>query len=297
MQARFQAPWAELPAALQSVLEPILSTANFPAMLTTEQVKMIESSSGLNDEALAFALLPLAAACALTPVSHFNVGAIARGKSGNLYFGANMEFSGVPLQQTIHAEQCAITHAWLRGEASLVSITVNYTPCGHCRQFMNELNSGTDLHIHLPNRPASTLGQYLPDSFGPKNLNITTLLMDPVFHGYSVAETDALTQAALDGSNHSYAPYSLSHSGVALEAADGTFYTGRYAENAAFNPSLPPLQAALILANISGKDCGTIRRAVLVEGSHPALTQWDATQATLAALGCTDVKRVTFLKE
>ncbi|MGP1168270.1 hypothetical protein, partial [Serratia sp. CY39337] len=29
------------------------------------------------------------------------VGAIARGQSGNLYFGANMEFSGAPLQQTI----------------------------------------------------------------------------------------------------------------------------------------------------------------------------------------------------
>ncbi|ATM96541.1 cytidine deaminase [Yersinia frederiksenii] len=294
MQARFHAPWAQLPTSLQTALEPILSANDFAAMLTAEQVKTVKSISGLDDDALAFALLPLAAACALTPVSHFMVGAIARGISGNLYFGANMEFGGVALQQTIHAEQCAVTHAWLRGEASLVSITVNYTPCGHCRQFMNELNSGTGLHIHLPGRPASTLGQYLPDSFGPKDLAITTLLMDPVDHGYKVAQTDALTQAALDGANHSHAPYSQSHSGVALEAADGSLYTGRYAENAAFNPSLPPLQAALILANLSGKDCGAIRRAVLVEGRKPMLTQWDATQSTLAALGCTDVKRVTF---
>ncbi|HHL2561335.1 TPA: cytidine deaminase [Yersinia enterocolitica] len=294
MQARFHDAWAKLPASLQSALEPIMSANDFPAMLTADQVKAVKTICGLDDDALAFALLPLAAACALTPVSHFKVGAIARGISGNLYFGANMEFSGAPLQQTIHAEQCAVTHAWLRNEPSLVSITVNYTPCGHCRQFMNELNSGTGLHIHLPNRPASTLGQYLPDSFGPKDLDITTLLMDPVDHGYKIAETDALTQAALDGANHSHAPYSNSHSGVALAAADGTIYTGRYAENAAFNPSLPPLQAALILTNLAGKDCGAIRRAVLVEGSQPMLTQWDATQATLAALGCSDVKRVTF---
>ncbi|ENA3445787.1 cytidine deaminase [Yersinia enterocolitica] len=294
MQARFHDAWAKLPASLQSALEPIMSANDFPAMLTADQVKAVKSSSGLDDDALAFALLPLAAACALTPVSNFKVGAIARGISGNLYFGANMEFSGAPLQQTIHAEQCAVTHAWLRNEASLVSITVNYTPCGHCRQFMNELNSGTGLHIHLPNRPASTLGQYLPDSFGPKDLNITTLLMDPVDHGYKIAKTDVLTQAALDGANHSHAPYSNSHSGVALEAADGTIYTGRYAENAAFNPSLPPLQAALIMTNLAGKDCGAIRRAVLVEGSQPMLTQWDATQATLVALGCTTVERVTF---
>ncbi len=294
MQARFHDAWAKLPASLQAALEPILSANDFPAMLTAEQVKTVVSISRLDDSALAFALLPLAAACALTPVSHFKVGAIARGISGTLYFGANMEFSGTPLQQTIHAEQCAVTHAWLRNEASLVSITVNYTPCGHCRQFMNELNSGTDLHIHLPGRPASTLGQYLPDSFGPKDLDITTLLMDPVDHGYKIAETDALTQAALDGANHSHAPYSQSHSGVALETADGTIYAGRYAENAAFNPSLPPLQAALIMTNLAGKDCGAIRRAVLVEGSQPMLTQWDATQATLAALGCSDVKHVTF---
>ncbi|MGE4752697.1 cytidine deaminase [Yersinia enterocolitica] len=294
MQARFHDAWAKLPASLQSALEPIMSANDFPAMLTADQVKAVKTISGLDDDALAFTLLPLAAACALTPVSNFKVGAIARGISGNLYFGANMEFSGAPLQQTIHAEQCAVTHAWLRNEASLVSITVNYTPCGHCRQFMNELNSGTGLHIHLPNRPASTLRQYLPDSFGPKDLNITTLLMDPVDHGYKIAETDALTQAALDGASHSHAPYSNSHSGVALEAADGTIYTGRYAENAAFNPSLPPLQAALIMANMSGKNYLPIHRAVLVEGQHSIISQWNATQATLTALGCTKIERVSF---
>ncbi|AHK20794.1 cytidine deaminase [Yersinia similis] len=294
MQVRFHASWAELPASLQFALEPILSAENFPAMLTAEQVKTVKNISGLDDDALAFALLPLATACALTPISHFNVGAIARGKSGNFYFGANMEFSGVPLQQTIHAEQCAVTHAWLRGETNLVAITVNYTPCGHCRQFMNELNSGSELHIHLPGRPPSTLGQYLPDSFGPTDLAITTLLMDPVNHGYTLAENDALTQAALNAANHSHAPYSQSHSGVALETTNGKIYAGRYAENAAFNPSLPPLQAALILANITGENCESIRRAVLVEGHNAVMSQWDATLATLNALGCSAVKRVTF---
>ncbi|STI47443.1 cytidine deaminase [Escherichia coli] len=61
-----------------------------------------------------------------------------------------MEFIGATMQQTVHAEQSAISHAWLSGEKALAAITVNYTPCGHCRQFMNELNSGLDLRIHLP---------------------------------------------------------------------------------------------------------------------------------------------------
>ncbi len=66
---------------------------------------------------------------------------------------------------TVHAEQSAISHAWLSGEKALAAITVNYTPCGHCRQFMNELNSGLDLRIHLPGREAHALRDYLPDAF------------------------------------------------------------------------------------------------------------------------------------
>jgi cytidine deaminase len=70
----------------------------------------------MDEDALAFALLPLAAACARTELSHFNVGAIARGVSGTWYFGSNMEFLGATMQQTVHAEQSAISHAWQRGE-------------------------------------------------------------------------------------------------------------------------------------------------------------------------------------
>ncbi len=102
---------------------------HFPALLNADQVAALQSATGLDEDALAFALLPLAAACARADLSHFNVGAIARGISGTWYFGGNMEFLGATMQQTVHAEQSAISHAWLRGEKSLRAITVNYTPC------------------------------------------------------------------------------------------------------------------------------------------------------------------------
>ncbi|MFZ4832638.1 cytidine deaminase [Rouxiella sp. Mn2063] len=295
MHTRFTEAFSSLSSELQSALEPILCHDSFPAMFTTQQVATIKLATGLDDNALAFALLPLAAACALTPVSHFNVGAIARGISGNLYFGANMEFSGAAIQQTIHAEQCSVTHAWQRGEQQLESVTVNYTPCGHCRQFMNELNSGTGLKIHLPNRNVATLADYLPDSFGPKDLNISTLLMDKVDHGYKIQASDLLSQQALSACNQSHAPYSQSHSGIALESDSGEIYSGRYAENAAFNPSLPPLQAALVLLNLSGDNCLKIRRAVLVEHHAPQISQLAATRATLEALGCKDLTLQTIV--
>src|SRR5476649_2365013 len=293
MHARFHTAFAALPENLSSALEPFLRHDDFPAMLTAADVAQVKQATGLDDDALAFALLPLAAACSVTPISHFHVGAIARGVSGNLYFGANMEFSGTSMQQTVHAEQSAVTHAWLRGEAKLASITVNYTPCGHCRQFMNELNSGTELNIHLPDRDVAKLGDYLPYSFGPKDLDIATLLMDKVNHGYDIGETDALTQQALQACNQSHAPYSQSHSGIALETHSGKIFAGRYAENAAFNPSLPPLQGALILLNLSGEDCLKVRRAVLIEHPQPLVSQGDATRSTLAALGCKELNCIT----
>lgn len=295
MHTRFIAAFAGLPASLQSALEPILRHDDFPAMLTAEQVSQLKSQTGFDDAAVAFALLPLAAACSVAPISKFYVGAVARGVSGNLYFGANMEFRGASMQQTVHAEQSAVTHAWLRGEARLDSITVNYTPCGHCRQFMNELNSGTELAIHLPDRAVASLGDYLPYSFGPRDLAIETLLMDEVDHGYQLDNSEnagELTQQALIACNQSHAPYSQSHSGIALESESGKIYTGRYAENAAFNPSLPPLQAALVLLNLSGEDCLKIRRAVLVERPDPLVSQLDATRATLSALGCQQLQHV-----
>ena len=238
MHPRFHTAFSQLADNLQSALAPILADTHFPASLTAEQVSMLKSATGLDEDALAFALLPLAAACACTPLSNFNVGAIARGVSGTWYFGANMEFLGATMQQTVHAEQSAISHAWLRGEKGLAAITVNYTPCGHCRQFMNELNSGLDLRIHLPGREPHTLRDYLPDAFGPKDLDIRTLLMDEQDHGFA-PQGDALTQAAIAAASRSHMPYSQSPSGVALECKDGRIFSGSYGENAAVYPKLP----------------------------------------------------------
>lgn len=290
MQPRFHTAFATLPTVLQHALQPVLAD-DFPAFFTPAQMDEIRAHTGLDNRELTFALLPLAAACAVAPLSSFNVGALALGKSGHLYFGANMEFSGATMQQTVHAEQSAVTHAWLRGERALEAITVNYTPCGHCRQFMNELNSGTHLRIHLPGREPATLGDYLPDAFGPRDLAIKTLLLDDVDHGL-LMKGDELCKAALEAANRSHAPYSQALSGVALQMADGAIFAGSYAENAAFNPTLPPLQAALILLNMAGYDVKQIQRAVLAEEPDARVIQRQATAATLQALGCASLHTI-----
>ncbi|MGL5294363.1 MAG: cytidine deaminase, partial [Aeromonas sp.] len=71
----------------------------------------------------------------------------------------------------------------------------------------------------------------------------------------------------------------------ALQFANGQIYTGRYAENAAFNPSLPPMQMACAHALLNGEDLASLRRAVLLESKQGQISQQDATLSVLKALG------------
>lgn len=187
MIARFAPVLTAIDLPLREALAPLLDHNDFAGWLSAGQVKELLQACDLDEDALRVMFLAAAARCRLCRYTAFpfNVGVIAHGISGNLYFGANMEFHTAPLQQTVHAEQSAIAHAWLRGEKRLRALTVNYTPCGHCRQFMNELNSGTDLILCLPERPAATLASYLPDAFGPRDLAIQSLLLDEIDHHFA----------------------------------------------------------------------------------------------------------------
>ncbi|WDL84349.1 cytidine deaminase [Aeromonas bestiarum] len=293
MHPRFAKPLDTLPAPLKAALLPMLDPeqgGEFNARFTPEQVATLKAATGLEDRALRLALLPLAAACSVAPISKFFVGAIACGLSGTWYFGANMEFAGQGLFHSVHAEQSAISNAWLGGETGISEITVNYTPCGHCRQFMNELSTAKILKVSLPD-DLSALQSFLPHSFGPADLDITDALMSPQAHDELRLESeDPLWQAALAAARQSYAPYSQGYAAVALQFADGRLFCGRYAENAAFNPSLPPMQMACAHAVLNGEDLATIRRAVLLESKNGQISQHDSAQSTLKALGSVELE-------
>ncbi|MDP0332085.1 cytidine deaminase [Glaesserella parasuis] len=259
---------------VQAVVEQLIRQNN-KAYFSAEQVTTFCQTFNLSLVELALECLPIAACYARVPVSHFFVGAVAIGKSGNFYFGANQEFESDAMQQTVHAEQSAVSHAWIAGETALTDMVVNYTPCGHCRQFMNELNSAKQLKIHLPHSQNNLLHSYLPDAFGPKDLQIDKVLFDPQQNGFE-ASGDALQQAAISAANLAYAPYSKAVSGVALQCGE-QIITGRYAENAAFNPSFLPLQSALNFRRMQGLEGVVISRVILAEKyavlSHRAMTE------------------------
>ena len=181
----------------------------------------------------------------------------------------------------MQAEQTSVAHAWMSGEQGIDLIAVTAAPCGYCRQFLNELTTADRLTIAIPNE-TRTLRELLPSAFGPRDLGIAGGLMQREEHALTIDAQDELAQAALAAARRSYAPYSKSYAGVALRTSDGVIASGAYAENAAFNPSMSPLEVALSQLNLSGGAFEAITEAVLVSVDD---MHTNATRTVLAAVG------------
>jgi cytidine deaminase len=273
------------PAPIARRLRELATTPGACAVIGADEAAGWARMLAVGVPELMLRLVGWAACHAGVPISNFRVGAVARGLSGALYAGANLEFPGLPLSCSVHAEQSATTNAWVHGERGLDTLAVSAAPCGYCRQFLYELVTADRLEILLPERPATPLSALLPGAFGPRDLGVAGGLMQPQSHDLvlplnAAGETVA---AALAAANASYAPYGKTYAGVALRTADGALYDGRYAESAAFNPSMSPLQAALAHLTLCGRTYADIADAALVESAGP-VGQRDATAGVLAAV-------------
>ena len=111
------------------------------------------------------------------PYSKFKVGAALLTENNKIIIGCNVENAAYPQSQC--AEASAIGNLVSQGYKSIKEVLVVgsgkllCSPCGACRQRIREFASlKTPVHIcningHLK---TSTLGELLPDSFGPQNL-------------------------------------------------------------------------------------------------------------------------------
>ncbi len=114
---------------------------------------------------------------AYAPYSNFSVGAAVRGASGAVYAGCNVENAAYP--EGCCAETSALSAMVMAGETRVTEVAVAaagekpVTPCGGCRQRLREFAAdATQIHICGPGglRRTVTLGELLPLSFGPDNL-------------------------------------------------------------------------------------------------------------------------------
>ena len=124
-------------------------------------LEMIRQALPIDSAALLLRLVPLAQAYAVVPISGFCVGAVVQakklpdGSGGDVYLGANMEFEGLSLNQSIHAEQAAVANAWTNGETTFSALAVSASPCGLCRQFLHEYDGEGDMRVILPDPAGS----------------------------------------------------------------------------------------------------------------------------------------------
>lgn len=121
-----------------------------------------------------------AAQASYSPYSNFAVGAALRFADGSVVTGTNIENASYGL--ALCAETVAVAKAMadgVRGGLEAVAVTGPgedpITPCGRCRQVLNELAQlgGTDPEILCvgPHEVRRTrLGSLLPDAFGPASL-------------------------------------------------------------------------------------------------------------------------------
>ena len=120
-----------------------------------------------------------AARLAYVPYSNFPVGAAVLTSDGLVFTGCNVENASYGL--TICAERCAIFTAVGAGHREMAAIAVAApnvlltTPCGACRQVLNEFRpEATDLIVILDDGAGGMpipLDSLLPRAFGPRNLD------------------------------------------------------------------------------------------------------------------------------
>ena len=258
---------------------------SFRASITAAQSEKWQRSEGKTADEIMLQLLPVAGRLASPPISDFKVGAVARGTSGALYLGANLEIPRQSLGFTVHAEQAAASNAYMHEEAGIAAIAVTSSPCGYCRQFLEEVSPGGEIVVLVKGQKPVELKSLLPAAFGPHQLGLTTgaFPIQRVKIALLEKTPDTLESAALAAACASYAPYTKAHSGIALRLSDGSMHSGSYIENAAFNPSLSPLQVALVAAVNAGRGYEQITDAVLVELENAAISQMVVTKAALAS--------------
>lgn len=265
-------------------------------VMSAEEAKRAAAAAGVATvQDLLPLLVPSAMKRAIAPISRFPVGAVGLGASGRVYVGVNLEFRGLPLCHSVHAEQFLVANAAAAGESALSAVAVSHMPCGHCRQFLQEIRGASGIQILVTSDAEEgcapewrTVASLLLRPFGPHDLlpeDVPLVLEkhgnplgDPVpavANGFAAGDLEArLREAAEAAARAAHAPYSECPSGFAVADGDGRIYAGGCLESAAYNPTLGPVQAAIIaMVAAGGGPAGDVVAAALVEKERAAVAQ------------------------
>ncbi|EEC80964.1 hypothetical protein OsI_23685 [Oryza sativa Indica Group] len=223
---------------------------------------------------------------ARVPISRFPVGAVGLGMSGCIYASVNLEFRGLPLSHSVHAEQFLVVNAAAVGKSKLCAIAISHMPCGHCRQFLQEIRGAGGIRIIVTSSDAKwrTVSSLLPRPFGPHDLlpKHVPLVLEPhdsplvgnpatavITNGFANGDLEArLREAAEAAARAAHTPYSECPSRFAVADGKG------------------PMQAAIIGMVAAGGAAAAedVVAAALVEKEAALVSQEAMARIFLAAV-------------
>lgn len=216
-------------------------------------------------------LLDTAKDIARPTISDFHVGAVGlEAETGNLILGGNVEFPGTHLGFTLHGEGFVLTRAMSRGTNISVVAIGEAHPCAHCRQCLAEYAASDKLELIDPLGHSLTLAQLYPWPFDPDYLGESGAVPGRELWPGLKFDEDAVSPAAqilLARGRRSHSPYSKCPGAVLLHLKDGNTVSGHAVESVAFNPTIHPIQAAMVdllahgyaYSDIVGASLGTVR--------------------------------------
>lgn len=272
---------------VRSIVERRTEGADGSVIPSRDAARLVERHGLASVEALALLSLPVAQRMARAPISGFEVPAIGiEAGSGDLVFGANLEFPGTELGTTVHAEGFVALRARRRGRSLATLVVREARPCAHCRQTLSESARAGSLVLvdTLGNR--RRLDDIYPEPFVPSALGMPG--DDPAavpWPELSVAADDAPPDVAallLGLGRGAHAPYSEAPSAVVL-VVDGRPLLGAGAvESVAFNPSISAAQAAMVELVAARVEPDAVREAWL---AHTAGASIDPEAGFRALIG------------
>ncbi|ELP90536.1 cytidine deaminase, putative [Entamoeba invadens IP1] len=242
----------------------------FPKELLSKIFAMSESTS--EDDQLVNALKPLvkiAYKYALCKPSQFPVGGCCYCKeSGNAYIGFNMESEKHWIGYSVHAEQCTFNNALIHGEKVIDLLVVSYTPCGHCRQFINQFAFSKTLKIFIVTiNKAFNVHDLLPYDFSPADLPEINF---PDTDNFCVKKMegdkvdDLKIEQVIKAAKKSHLDNLANYCAVGLFVKDKAFF-GNFLENCAHNPSFHPMNGAISQLVLNGFGVQDVDEIVAVQ--------------------------------
>jgi cytidine deaminase len=233
--------------------------------------------------------LPAASRLAVAPISGFVVSAVGlEVETGDLILGGNVEFPGVDLGQTIHAEGFVFVRAFARATTIAVLATGQARPCAHCRQTITEFAASRDLLLIDPLGHTLSMSDLYPWPFAPDDLEQPGIIAGAVPWPDLALRDDRVASdvgaALVAAGRRAYAPYGRCPAAIVLQLTDGSLVAGATIESVAFNPTIGPLQVAIAELLASGHGYAAIGSATLAVTATGDVLPTAGIRALLAAI-------------